>query len=122
VARAGKSPTPIIDVEDPSVGHAFWDKLARYAKSAGRVVVERALRLYYASQDPATPPWARRAIYAGLAYFILPLDLIPDFVPVVGYSDDAATLLMTLAFVSTYVGKDIQIRAAATAAEWFGEA
>jgi uncharacterized membrane protein YkvA (DUF1232 family) len=52
----------------------------------------------------------------------LPLDLIPDFVPVVGYSDDAATLLMTLAFVSTYVGKDIKIRAAAKTAEWFGEA
>ena len=122
MARSGKRPTPTIVVEDPSVGDAFWDKLRRYARVAGRTVVERALRLYYASQDPATPPWARRAIYAGLAYFLMPLDLVPDFVPVVGYTDDAATLLMTLAFVSAYVGKDIKIRAAAKAADWFGEA
>ena len=122
MARSGKRPTPTIVVEDASVGDAFWDKLRRFARSAGRTVVERALRLYYASQDPATPPWARRAIYAALAYFILPFDLIPDMVPVVGYSDDAATLLLTLAFVSAYVGKDIKIRAAAKTAEWFGEA
>ena len=108
--------------EDPSVGDAFWDKLRRYARVAGRTVVERALRLYYASQDPATPPWARRAIYAGLAYFLMPFDLVPDFLPAVGYTDDAATLLMTLAFVSAYVGKDIKIHAAAKTAEWFGEA
>jgi uncharacterized membrane protein YkvA (DUF1232 family) len=120
VSRAGKSPTPIIDVGDPSVGDAFWDKLRRYARVAGRTVVERALRLYYASQDPATPPWARRAIYAGLAYFLVPFDFVPDFIPAVGYTDDAATLLATLAFVSVYVGKDIKIRAAAKTAEWFG--
>ena len=47
---------------------------------------------------------------------------IPDFIPAVGYTDDAATLLATLAFVSVYVGKDIKIRAAAKTAEWFGEA
>ena len=71
-----------------------------------RTVVERALRLYYASQDPATPPWARRAIYAG------PRVLHPAVRPDSGLHarssatrDDAATLLMTLAFVSAYVGK-----------------
>jgi len=122
VAPSGKRPTPTIVVEDPSVGDAFWDKLRRYARVAGRTVVERALRLYYASQDPATPPWARRAIYAGLAYFLMPFDLVPDFLPAVGYTDDAATLLMTLAFVSAYVGKDIKVHAAAKTAEWFGEA
>jgi uncharacterized membrane protein YkvA (DUF1232 family) len=122
VATSGKRPTPTIVVEDPSVGDAFWDKLRRYARVAGRTVVERALRLYYASQDPATPPWARRAIYAGLAYFLVPFDLVPDFLPAVGYTDDAATLLMTLAFVSAYVGKDIKSRAAAKTADWFGDA
>ena len=71
MARSGKRPTPTIVVEDASVGDAFWDKLRRFARAAGRTVVERALRLYYAAQDPATPPWARRAIYAGLAYFIM---------------------------------------------------
>jgi uncharacterized membrane protein YkvA (DUF1232 family) len=98
----------------------FWEKLRRFARQAGRVVVERALRLYWAAQDPRTPPWARRAIYAGLAYFIVPFDLIPDFLPGVGYTDDAATLLLTLFAVSAYVPRDVKIRARAKTNEWFG--
>jgi len=62
---------------------------------------------------PATPPWARRAIYAALAYFIVPFDLIPDFLPGIGYTDDAGTLLFTLFAVSAYVSRDIKIRARA---------
>jgi uncharacterized membrane protein YkvA (DUF1232 family) len=108
------------DALGAEAGDRLWEKLRRFARAAGRTVVERALRLYYASQDPATPAWARRAIYAGLAYFILPLDLVPDLVPGVGYSDDAATLLLTLAAVSAYVSGDIKVRARAKAAEWFG--
>src|SRR6185436_16978751 len=76
-------------------GDRFWDKIARFGKRDGRVVVERALRIYYAAQDPTTPPWAKRAIYSGLAYFVLPFDLVPDFIPGVGFTDDAATLLFT---------------------------
>jgi len=101
-------------------GDRFWDKIARFGKRAGRVVVERAMRLYYAAQDPSTPPWARRAIYSGLAYFVMPFDLIPDFIPVVGYTDDAATLLFTLFVVSAYVSRDVKIRARATTDKWFG--
>ena len=98
----------------------FWEKVRRFGKQAGRVVIERALRLYYAAQDPRTPAWAKRAIYAGLAYFIVPFDLVPDFVPGVGFTDDAATLLLTLLAVSAYVDRDIKVRARAKVAEWFG--
>jgi uncharacterized membrane protein YkvA (DUF1232 family) len=101
-------------------GDRLGEKLRRYARAAGRTVVERALRLYYASQDPATPTWARRAIYAGLAYFILPFDVVPDLLPGVGYTDDAATLLLTLTAVSAWVSRDIKERARAKTAEWFG--
>ncbi len=99
----------------------FWDKLRRYARRAGRIVVERALRLYYAAQDPRTPPWAKRTIYAALAYFVLPFDLIPDFVPGIGFTDDAGTLLFTLVVVSAYVHTDIKIRAHQKTVAWFGE-
>ncbi len=99
----------------------FWEKLRRFAKRAGRVVVERALRLYYAAQDPRTPPWAKRTIYAALAYFVVPFDLIPDFIPGIGYTDDAATLLFTLFIVSAYVHADIKIRARQKMLDWFGE-
>ena len=98
----------------------FWTKLRRFAKRAGRVVVERALRLYYAAQDPRTPPWARRAIYAALAYFVIPFDLIPDFLPGVGYTDDAGTLLFALFVVSAYVHKDVKMLARQKMVDWFG--
>ena len=42
------------------------DKLVRYAKKAGREVVEKALWLHYAAQNPATPRWAKAAMYSPL--------------------------------------------------------
>ncbi|MGH7895670.1 MAG: YkvA family protein [Candidatus Binatia bacterium] len=99
----------------------FFTKLGRFARVAGRIVVERALRLYYAAQDSGTPEWAKRVIYAGLAYFILPFDLIPDFVPAVGYTDDLGTLVLTLLAVSAYVSPEIKARARAKIRDWFGE-
>ena len=62
-----------------------WEKLKKYAKKAGRGVIEKALWLYYAAQEPATPIWARTAIYGALAYFLSPIDAIPDVSPIVGY-------------------------------------
>ena len=120
VAMTPNSSTAVVVVPEVSADQ-FWDKLRRFAKRAGRIVVERALRLYYAAQDPRTPPWARRTIYAGLAYFIMPFDLVPDFIPVVGFTDDAATLLFTLFAVSAYVHTDIKVRARNKMVSWFGE-
>jgi uncharacterized membrane protein YkvA (DUF1232 family) len=91
--REDTSPTIVVHDFDPN---RFWAKLRRFAARAGRVVVERARRLYYASQDTRTPAWAKRSIYAGLAYFIVPFDLIPDFISGIGYTDDATTLRLTL--------------------------
>ena len=67
--------------------NSFWAKLAAVAKSVGREVIEKALWLYYAAQRPDVPLWAKTTIYSALAYFILPIDLIPDFLPG-GYVDD----------------------------------
>jgi uncharacterized membrane protein YkvA (DUF1232 family) len=55
----------------------FWEKLIGRAWAAGSEVVERALQLYYAAQDPETPAWARYVTVAALGYFISPLELFP---------------------------------------------
>ena len=99
---------------------SFWSKLTRVGRVAGRALIERALRLYYAARDPRTPPSIKRIIYAALAYFIVPIDLIPDFLPGVGYIDDLGTLTVTLFLVSAYVTPEIKSRASAKTAEWFG--
>lgn len=99
---------------------SFHQKITRYAKVAGREVVEKALWLFYAAQSPNTPRWAKTAIYGALGYFIFPLDAIPDFAAVVGYTDDLGVLAAALATVSMYVTDDIKARARDKVEIWFG--
>lgn len=97
----------------------FWDKLKHYAKIAGTEVIEKALWLYYAAQRPETPAWAKTVIYGALAYFILPVDAIPDMVPLAGYSDDLGALASAIATVSLYISDDVKQRARDKMREWF---
>jgi uncharacterized membrane protein YkvA (DUF1232 family) len=99
---------------------SFWDKIKTYGKKAGREVVERALWLFYAAKAPGTPTWARTAIYGALAYFIFPLDAIPDFAPLVGYTDDLGVLVAALGTVAGYITDDVKQQASARLAAWFG--
>ncbi|MGB0564183.1 MAG: YkvA family protein [Spirulinaceae cyanobacterium] len=99
----------------------FWRKLGRFARVAGKQVVEKALILYYAAQAPETPAWAKTTIYGALAYFILPTDLIPDFVPIAGYGDDLATLAAAVAAVATAITPEIKTQARQKLSDWFGD-
>ncbi|MVW64172.1 DUF1232 domain-containing protein [Massilia sp. NEAU-DD11] len=98
---------------------SFWSKVKNFAKAAGREVIEKALWLYYAAQAPETPVWAKTAIYAALAYFVMPLDAIPDVVPVVGYTDDLGTLAAAVGTVSMYITADVKAQAQQKLAGWF---
>lgn len=97
----------------------FWTKVRRVATRAGREVIEKALWLYYAAQSPATPAWARSVIYGALAYFVLPMDAIPDLIPVVGFTDDLGALAAAIATVSMYIDDDVKEKAKHTMARWF---
>ncbi len=99
----------------------FWDKLAGYAKSAGREVVEKSLLLYYAGQEEDAPAWAKATIVASLGYFIAPLDAIVDLTPVVGYADDLGVLALAIAAVATYINANVRLKTAGKMQEWFGE-
>lgn len=69
-------------------------------------MIIHALILYFALQDDDTPAWAKAVIVAALGYLIMPLDLIPDFKPIVGFVDDAAMLVKALAIVAVHVKDD----------------
>lgn len=99
---------------------AFWEKLTRYAKSVGRVMVDYALVLFHVLKDPDTPAWATAAIISALAYFISPIDVIPDFIPVVGYTDDFAALVTALSAVAMHVKPEHRQKARETVEKWFG--
>ena len=100
---------------------SFWHKVARYARVAGREVIEKALQLYYAAESPDTPPWARKVVYGALAYFILPTDVLPDIVPGVGYTDDLSVLIAAIATVASYITPEVKARADQKLTQWFGE-
>jgi uncharacterized membrane protein YkvA (DUF1232 family) len=98
----------------------FWRKLKRYARAAGRPVVENALQLYYALQSPKTPKWARTVILGALAYLILPADAVPDIIPLAGYTDDLGALAAAIVTVRIYITDDIKEKARQTLRRWFG--
>lgn len=98
----------------------FWHKLTHFAKQAGREVVEKALWLYYAAQRPEVPTWAKTVIYGALAYFISPLDAIPDITPIAGYSDDIGALTAAVGLVAVYINDEVKAKAAQKLQDWFG--
>ncbi len=99
---------------------AFWQKLARFARAAGRELVEKALWLYYAAERPDVPRWAKLTMWGALAYFVMPVDAIPDLLPGVGYVDDLGALAAALATVAGYVDEDVKARARERLSTWFG--
>lgn len=99
----------------------FRTKLKRYAKTAGREVVEKALLLFYAAQEEKAPAWAKGTIAAALGYFIVPLDAIADLAPGIGYADDLGVLVLALAAVSRYINDDVRAKTAKRLRNWFGE-
>jgi len=107
--------------EDQYSDKGFWAKAFAFARTAGREVMEKALWLYYAAQNPATPAWARSIIYGALGYFIFPLDAIADITPVVGYADDLGVLAAAVATVVLFINKEVKEKAAQKLRDWFGD-
>ena len=99
---------------------AFWSKARRYARVAGYELMEKALWLYYATQASGTPAWAKSVIYGALAYFVLPMDALPDLLPVAGFTDDLGALAAALVSVAPYIDDEVRRRADATLSKWFG--
>ena len=97
---------------------SFWDKIKKVARTAGFVVLEPALKMYYSAQDPDTPAQAKAIIYGALGYFILPLDAIPDIFPG-GYIDDIGVLMAALGVVATHIKEEHVEKANETLKQWF---
>jgi len=76
--------------DEATVLRHFWGKFGRLA--AHIPFAEDLLTAYYCAFDRATPSHVRLALLGALAYFISPLDILPDLLPIVGLTDDAAVL------------------------------
>lgn len=108
----------------PAAGYSddsFWDKVTRFARRAGRELIEKALWLHYAAQGENTPAWAKATMYGALAYFILPADMVPDLIPGAGFADDLGAILTAVATVAAYVTPEVRAKAAEQVKQWFGD-
>lgn len=98
----------------------FWDKLKKFGKKAGSSVVYAVLLLYYTLQKPEVPKKTKAVIIGALGYFILPVDLLPDMMFGVGFTDDLGALGIALFQVAMYIDDDIKMKAKIKLADWFG--
>ena len=78
---------------------------------AGRTIAKPALEVLEMALDPFTPAQVRVSLMAALAYLIMPFDLFPDFMPLVGFSDDFVALTAVLSIWSKYMTPSIRTRA-----------
>ncbi|MDF2669299.1 MAG: hypothetical protein K0R67_1605 [Paenibacillus sp.] len=100
----------------------FWSKLKKYAKDAGMKVVYSGLLLFYALESPKTPLKAKVQIYGALGYLILPVDLVPDFLPVVGYVDDLGALGLAIGAAALSIDHEVKQKAKDKMIDFFGQA
>ena len=95
-------------------------KLSSVAKWAGAKVVYAVLLLYYVLRSPNISAADKSKIYGALGYFILPTDLVLDFIPMIGYTDDTAALLWALHTVTSNITPEIKQQAKDKLAELLG--
>ena len=111
----------ISDFTNPSTysNDAFWAKVKRFAKKAGAKVIYLALVLHYALVSPNTPGWAKVVIVGALAYFICPIDLTPDTLPIIGFLDDLAILTTAIHAVQICITSQVKDKAKSKLGDWF---
>jgi uncharacterized membrane protein YkvA (DUF1232 family) len=87
--------------DDGALQRSFWRKVRRVV--AQIPFAEDLLAAYYCAFDRDTPTQVKAILVGALAYFVLPFDVIPDVMPVLGFTDDAAVLAAAIKLVSDHI-------------------
>jgi uncharacterized membrane protein YkvA (DUF1232 family) len=96
----------------------LWKKIGEVAKMAGLRVIYYVLLLYYSLQSDTVTLKEKALIIGALGYFILPVDLVPDFIIGLGYGDDAAALVAVVKMLEN-LNDDIKAQAKNKLKTWF---
>ena len=86
-------------------------------KAQARQLKQHTLTVYFAARDPRTPIYVRVLALLVAAYALSPIDLIPDFIPVIGYLDDLLIVPLGLALVVRLTPPEVLESARAKAAQ-----
>ena len=83
------------------VGGGLWPKLKRVARNIP--FLSDLLSAYFCAIDPETPKQVKAVLMGALAYFVLPVDIVPDFIVIFGFTDDAAVLYAAICTVLPHI-------------------
>ncbi|MGL4637344.1 MAG: YkvA family protein [Beijerinckiaceae bacterium] len=89
--------------DEAGVISEFWNRI----KTLGRKLpfAESMVAAAYCASDPATPTRVKALIVGALAYFVMPFDGIPDILPMLGFTDDAAVIAATIAAIRAHMSE-----------------
>lgn len=94
---------------EESLKQRFWDKLKRVA---GKIpFAEDLVAAFYCATDPKTPSRVKLILLGAIAYFVLPLDAVSDFLPLIGFADDAAVLAAAITQVAGSITEEHRAKA-----------
>lgn len=87
--------------DEGRLGRELWQLLRKAARNVP--FATDALAAWFCARDPATPTKVKAVLLGAVAYFVLPFDVIPDLLPFLGFSDDAAVIGAALAAVASAI-------------------
>ncbi|MGB8399172.1 YkvA family protein [Bradyrhizobium sp.] len=99
--HTGFEPADRLAQDRDGLRRRFWIKLKQVV--AKLPFAEDLLAAYYCAFDKETPRHVQVALLGAIAYFILPFDFIPDMLPVLGFTDDAAILATAIRMVANHI-------------------
>src|SRR5215203_3170932 len=94
----------VMKLNERRVDEGFWPKIRRVAAKVP--FAKQALAVWFCAKDDDTPLAAKGMMFAALAYFVLPVDAVPDFIVGLGYTDDAAVFMALI----SVLGKNLKPR------------
>jgi uncharacterized membrane protein YkvA (DUF1232 family) len=101
---AGFEPADRLAQDRESVRRRFWVKFKKVV--AKLPFAEELLAAYYCAFDKETPRHVQASLLGAIAYFILPFDFVPDMLPVLGFTDDAAILATAIRMVASHITRE----------------
>ena len=84
----------------------YWAKLKSSVNKLPadmKMLIENTLVLYYCAKDRNVPTHVKAVIIGALGYFIVPFDMVPDILPLLGVLDDLAVLLVAYRYIEEYI-------------------
>ncbi|MGL5050760.1 MAG: YkvA family protein [Fusobacteriaceae bacterium] len=98
---------------------SFWKKIKSIVKIVGAKGIYSALLLYYVLQKDSVSKADKMIIIGALGYLISLIDIIPDFIPIVGYGDDITVLGLAVLKITKHIDSEVRLQAKEKIKLWF---